>query len=160
MHILVHNFSPFDIQHTKSPKKSPRTHALDHMSKLWMLQSLTTTSNKPCRGRAIGLDVHHLVISRHVAFIPFAGARLVLGNRVLALRFKTHSFFYCRATPHPARHNRTTYTRSSAPKRTGEPRGSSTETTRRPTDAAHRTPMLLPWQRTVAITRYTYIPRS
>ena len=40
---LVHNFSPFDIQHTKSPKNPPRTHALDCMGKVSRLHGLTTS---------------------------------------------------------------------------------------------------------------------
>ena len=38
--VLAHNFSPFDIQHTKSPKNPTSTYALEHMSKVWKLQSL------------------------------------------------------------------------------------------------------------------------
>ena len=40
--VLVHNFSPFDIQHTKSPKNPPRTHALDCMGKVSKLPGLNT----------------------------------------------------------------------------------------------------------------------
>ena len=41
--VLTHIFSPFDIQHTKSPKNLTRTYALDHMSKVQRLLHLTTS---------------------------------------------------------------------------------------------------------------------
>ena len=41
--VLVHNFSPYDIQHTKSPKNPPRTHALDCMGEVSKLPGLTNS---------------------------------------------------------------------------------------------------------------------
>ena len=41
--VLTHIFSPFNIQHTKSPKNLTRTYALDHMSKVQRLLHLTTS---------------------------------------------------------------------------------------------------------------------
>ena len=34
MNVLVHNFSPFDIEDTKSPQNPPKTHALDGMDEI------------------------------------------------------------------------------------------------------------------------------
>ena len=39
IHICAHNFLPFDIQHTKSPKNQTTTYALDQMSKVLKLLS-------------------------------------------------------------------------------------------------------------------------
>ena len=41
--VLVHIFPPFDIQHTKSPKNPPRTHALDCMGEVSKLPGLANS---------------------------------------------------------------------------------------------------------------------